>query len=76
MGFSFSSKRLKYLGIGIICVALVGLFVVLGPTQLLAKSETPEFCASCHVIGVKANADYDPVLCILRAAAPCSESRC
>lgn len=50
MGFSFSSKRLKYLGIGIICAALVGLFVVLGPPQLLAKSETPEFCASCHVM--------------------------
>ncbi len=50
MGFSFSSKGLKYLGIGIICVALVGLFVVLGPPQLLAKSETPEFCASCHVM--------------------------
>lgn len=50
MGFSFSSKRLKYLGIGIVCVALIGLFVALGPPQLLAKSESPDFCASCHVM--------------------------
>lgn len=40
----------KYAVIGAICVALIGLFVALGPPQLLAKSETPEFCASCHVM--------------------------
>ena len=28
----------------------VGLFLALGPPRLLAKSETPEFCASCHVM--------------------------
>ncbi len=27
-----------------------GLFLMLGPPQLLAKSESPEFCASCHVM--------------------------
>ncbi|KAF0231757.1 MAG: cytochrome c-type [Desulfovibrionaceae bacterium] len=26
------------------------LFLAVGPPQLLAKSETPEFCASCHVM--------------------------
>ena len=25
------------------------LFVAVGPPQLLAKSETPDFCASCHL---------------------------
>jgi cytochrome c nitrite reductase small subunit len=50
MGFSFSSKGLKYLGITVVCAALIGLFIALGPPQLLAKSETPEFCASCHVM--------------------------
>lgn len=29
---------------------LAGLFLAVGPPQLLAKSETPEFCASCHVM--------------------------
>ena len=28
----------------------VGLFLALGPPGLLAKSETPDFCASCHVM--------------------------
>jgi len=28
----------------------VGLFLALGPPQLLAKSEHPDFCASCHVM--------------------------
>lgn len=27
-----------------------GAFLALGPPQLLAKSETPDFCASCHVM--------------------------
>lgn len=41
---------IKYAAIGAVCVALIGLFVALGPPQLLAKSETPDFCASCHVM--------------------------
>lgn len=28
-----------------------GAFMALGPPHLLAKSESPEFCASCHVMG-------------------------
>jgi len=35
--------------LGLVAVG-VGLFLALGPPRLLAKSETPEFCASCHVM--------------------------
>ncbi len=34
---------------GLVAVG-VGLFLALGPPRLLAKSETPDFCASCHVM--------------------------
>ncbi len=34
---------------------LVTLFLALGPPRLLAKSESPEFCAGCHVM----EAEYD-----------------
>jgi cytochrome c nitrite reductase small subunit len=38
----------------IISAALIGMalasFLALGPPKLLAKSETPDFCASCHVM--------------------------
>lgn len=30
--------------------AAAGAFLMLGPPGLLAKSETPEFCSSCHVM--------------------------
>lgn len=30
--------------------AVLGLFVAFGPPGLYAKSETPEFCAGCHVM--------------------------
>lgn len=46
-------RRLKWLK-GLIVLALimggVGLFVSFGPPGLYAKSSTPEFCASCHVM--------------------------
>ena len=35
--------------VGLVVVGL-GLFLALGPPGLLAKSETPDFCASCHVM--------------------------
>jgi len=50
MGFFFSGKRLRYAGIGVAFAALIALFVMLGPPKLLAKSESPDFCASCHVM--------------------------
>ncbi len=31
-------------------VVLLGLFVLLGPPKMLAKSDAPRFCASCHVM--------------------------
>ncbi len=34
---------------GLFGIAL-GAFLAFGPPKLLAKSETPEFCASCHVM--------------------------
>jgi len=33
-----------------LAVVAVGLFLALGPPRLLAKSESPDFCASCHVM--------------------------
>lgn len=40
----------KYvLAVGALAAA-VGAFMSFGPPKLLAKSETPEFCASCHVM--------------------------
>ena len=46
-------RRLRYakyiLSIAIICMA-VGAFLMSGPSGLLARSETPDFCASCHVM--------------------------
>lgn len=43
-------KTIKYALIFGLVGAAVGLFLMLGPPKLLAKSETPEFCSSCHVM--------------------------
>lgn len=45
-----SGKRLKTAAIAVVILALFALFLLLGPPQLLAKSESPGFCASCHVM--------------------------
>lgn len=50
MGAMFSKKRMKILGAGVIAAILLALFLMLGPPHLLAKSESPDFCASCHVM--------------------------
>ncbi len=50
MGAFFTVKRLKIAGIILVCGALFGVFLLLGPPHLLAKSESPDFCASCHVM--------------------------
>ncbi len=43
-------RNLKYfLAIASICLAM-GVFLMLGLPKLLAKSEMPDFCASCHVM--------------------------
>jgi cytochrome c nitrite reductase small subunit len=33
-----------------VAAAAIGLFVSFGPPQLLARTETPLFCSSCHVM--------------------------
>ncbi|MEA4856305.1 MAG: cytochrome c nitrite reductase small subunit [Solidesulfovibrio sp.] len=43
------SKKLP-LALAVLVVAGTGLFLALGPPRLLAKSESPDFCASCHVM--------------------------
>jgi Cytochrome c552 len=43
------------LGVLVVLGAAFGTFVSFGPPKLFAKSETPEFCASCHVM----QAEYD-----------------
>ncbi len=36
---------------GIFVLAVIGgIFISFGPPQLMARTETPEFCASCHVM--------------------------
>jgi cytochrome c nitrite reductase small subunit len=49
-------KRLILTGTMTICASLFGLFLLFGPPQLLARSESPEFCASCHVMKTEYNA--------------------
>jgi cytochrome c nitrite reductase small subunit len=44
-------KRYPKIILGLLAAAAaVGLFVSFGPPGLFAKSETPEFCAGCHVM--------------------------
>lgn len=47
-----ASKKKKWkILFGVLVVAAVGgLFVSFGPPQLMAKTEAPLFCASCHVM--------------------------
>lgn len=44
-----SNKIVQYLAVGAGLAALSA-FVLLGPPKLLAKSESPLFCAGCHVM--------------------------
>jgi cytochrome c nitrite reductase small subunit len=48
----YTNKKI-YLIIGGIVCALVLLFLLLGPPKILAKSESPDFCVSCHVMGAE-----------------------
>ena len=50
MGSMSSKHRMKILGAGVIAATLLTLYLLLGPPRLLAKSETPDFCAGCHVM--------------------------
>lgn len=45
-----SSRGLKFFILAVLLALGGGLFLMLGPPGLLAKTEAPEFCASCHVM--------------------------
>ena len=47
---------IKYLVVATGAVAVILLFVLLGPPKLLAKSESPLFCSGCHVMEANFNA--------------------
>ena len=50
MAFPRLSKILLYLaGFGFLA-AVLGLFMAFGPPKLFAKTSTPEFCGSCHIL--------------------------
>ncbi len=42
--------KITYLLIGLLVLIGLAVFVAFGPPQLLAKTETPQYCASCHVM--------------------------
>jgi len=51
--FNMSSpkkKNLLYFLVAILVLAVVGSFAAFGPPGIYAKSESPEFCGSCHVL--------------------------
>lgn len=50
MKLFMSGKRLQIAAVAALFVGLLLLFILLGPPQLLALSESPDFCASCHVM--------------------------
>lgn len=50
MGVISSGTFLKTLLIGTATAAALLLFVLFGPPKLLAKTSTPEYCMSCHVM--------------------------
>lgn len=43
-------RRLKVAAVAAVAAGVLGLFLLLGPPHLLAKSESPDFCAMCHVM--------------------------
>jgi cytochrome c nitrite reductase small subunit len=43
-------KVLAYVLIALAIVVVLGMFAAFGPPGLYAKSESPEFCGSCHVL--------------------------
>ena len=41
---------LVYLLVLVLAAAALGAFIAFGPPRLYAKSETPQYCGSCHVL--------------------------
>ncbi len=50
MSPSRKARILLYVVIGVAVVAVLKLFMLFGPPGLYAKTESPEFCGSCHVL--------------------------
>jgi cytochrome c nitrite reductase small subunit len=50
MGSFFTGKKLKAAAVVIVFSGILGLFLLVGPPRLLEKSDSPEFCAMCHVM--------------------------
>jgi len=48
---STGTTTIKVIVLACIAGVAVVMFLVFGPPKLLAKSESPDFCASCHVMG-------------------------
>jgi cytochrome c nitrite reductase small subunit len=40
----------KFLSLFLTLAAILGFFLAFGPPKLMARTETPLFCASCHVM--------------------------
>jgi len=47
---SLNKKRSISLGVAGIVVLLAATFLLVGPPQMLAKADSPGFCAGCHVM--------------------------
>ncbi len=50
MRLRISRRFLSYLAVAFLAGTFIALFLLLGPPGLLAKSESPDFCAGCHVM--------------------------
>jgi cytochrome c nitrite reductase small subunit len=50
MANASASKRTRYLVVLGTAAAAIMVFVLFGPPQVLARSETPTFCAGCHTM--------------------------
>jgi cytochrome c nitrite reductase small subunit len=47
---AFLKKRWKLLALAAAFAAVLGFFLAFGPPKLMAKTESPLFCASCHLM--------------------------
>jgi cytochrome c nitrite reductase small subunit len=47
---SLARKILLYVLVLAVVSAILGVFIAFGPPGIYAKTETPEFCGSCHVM--------------------------
>jgi cytochrome c nitrite reductase small subunit len=50
MPLSSLARNSLYVLLILVVAAVIGVFIAFGPPQLYAKTSTPEFCGSCHVM--------------------------